>query len=474
MFKRNKITKLSIILVIILSILMSGFSYAGEAKKTFANLDERLDYLKLMIEYIEAKYKGEVTEAQLMEGAYNGIFEVLDKHSSYFSPEEYESFNIETGGTFGGIGISIGIRNDYITIISPLEGTPGEKAGLKAGDIIKYVDDTDISDFNLEKAVKLMRGEPGTKVRLGIIRGNNPEVIYFDIVRDVIKINPVKYEIIDNNIGYIKIVQFNKNTDENVKKALDKFKEKNVQGIIVDLRNNPGGILSEVINVVDFFLPKGQAIVHIDYKGDKKETYRAEQDKYIDKPLVVLVNGGSASASEIFAGAIQDTKTGIIIGTQSYGKGTVQNVTPITNGGGIKLTIAEYLTPNERKIDGIGVTPDIVVENLQEENRDDIKHFVPMIEDVKPRLNDKGLNVYGAQQRLAYIGYDVDVTGILDEKTFEAICKFQETEGLYPYGVLDWTTRDKIKEKTIEVYNSGLEDLQLKEAIEQLRGKNLE
>lgn len=468
MFKRTKISKLSITLVVIVTLLATGFSYADVAKKEFESIEDRLEYLGLMVKYIQAKHKDEISEEELMEGAYNGLFEVLDKHSNYFSPEEYQSFNIETSGTFGGIGISIGIRNDYITIIAPIEDTPGAKAGLKAGDMVKYVDDVDVAGYNLEKAVKLMRGEAGTKVRLGIIRGNNPNVLYFDIVRDIIKVNPIKHKVIENNIGYIKILQFNDNTNENMKEALDDLLEKDVAGIIVDVRNNPGGSLSEVIKIADYFVPQGSAIVHIDYKGDKKETHKSQLEK-IDLPVAVLVNEGSASASEIFAGAVKDTESGVVIGTKTYGKGTVQTVTSISNGGGIKLTIAEYLTPNETKIDGIGLTPDIIVENVTEENRDDIKGFAPMIEDAKPSNDDRGLNVYGAQQRLVYLGYEVDVTGVFDEKTYDAIKKFQEAEGLFPYGVLDFTTKEKLNQKAIEVFYGGSADLQLEKAIEQVR-----
>jgi len=175
MLNKNKTLKKSLTLILILSILLTGYSYAGEPKKSFENIDERIDYLKLIIQYIEAKYKFDVTEEDIMEGAYNGMFEVLDKHSNYFTPKEYENFNLEAGGTFGGIGLSVGIRGNNITVIAPLAGTPGAKAGIKAGDIIKYVGDTDVTDFNLEKAVSLMRGEAGTKVKLGVIRQFHPE-----------------------------------------------------------------------------------------------------------------------------------------------------------------------------------------------------------------------------------------------------------------------------------------------------------
>lgn len=469
MFKTTRFKKLSIALVLIITLLSTGISYGADATKEFETMEDRLKYLNAMVKFIQLRYKDDVTEEELMEAAYNGLFDALDRHSTYFNPEDYEEFNVDATGTYVGIGISVGVRNERLTIIAPIKGTPGDKAGLKAGDVIKFVDDVDVTNANIQKAIKLMRGEEGTKVRLGVVRGNNREVMYFDITREVIEINPIEYEVIGNNIGYIKIVSFNDNTYENMKKALDDLLAKNVKGFIIDLRNNPGGSLSEVRKTVDFFVPKDSPILHVEFKGGKRSSYKAEREK-IDKPLVVLVNGGSASASEIFAGAIQGTDSGTIIGTQTYGKGTVQTVTPTSNGGGIKITIAEYLTADESKIDSVGLTPDIVIKNIDEEDHENVPSFVPMIEDVKPKLNDKGLNVYGAQQRLQYIGYEVEVTGIMDEETQEAIKQFQNSEELSPSGVLDFATREKMNEKVVQVYSSGIEDLQLEKAIKTVLG----
>ncbi len=466
MYKKRKIN-ISLILILIITII-NGSLVFGNDSRNFKSIDESIDYIKLMMEYIEENYKYDITEEQLIEGAYYGLFGALDQHSTYFSPEDYKNFNSRSTGKFSGIGLEIGVRDGYITVITSIEGTPAQKSGLKTGDIIKYVDETDVSVFSLERVASLIRGKAGSSVRLGIIRDKSSDITYIDIVRQTIEINPVKYEVLDNNIGYLKISSFNSNTNEKIKHQISQINKDNIKGIIIDLRNNPGGLLSEAIRVSDIFLHKDVPIMHIEYKGDKKETHIATTDMLINKPLIVLVNEGSASASEIFAGAIQGTKRGIIIGTQTYGKGTVQTITPITNGGGIKLTIAEYLISNGTKIEGIGVTPDIIVKNTILENKDEIIDFVPMIEDTKPTLNDRGINVYGAQQRLGYLGYDVDITGIMDEKTVEAIKSFQSFQGLYSYGILDWTTRDKIKEVAIELYNNGTDDFQLKKAIEEI------
>jgi len=462
MIKKKK----NLAFILIFTLIITTFSFAAEPAES--DIDEKLGYLKSIIYFVKDRYKYDVTEDELMEAAYKGVFDALDSYSIYYNKEEYDRFNEDTSGTFGGIGLEVGIRNGRITIISPIEDTPGARAGFKPGDIIKYVDGVDVSSYALEKAVSLMRGEPGTSVTIGIIRGNNPEPIYINVVREIIKINPVEFKILENNIGYIKIKNFNNNTDENVKKAILELERQDVKGIIVDLRNNPGGLLSEVVRTAGFFLEPGTPVVHIDYKGDNRETLKSSGLKLTDRDLVVLVNEGSASASEIFAGAIQDTGRGKIIGTQTFGKGTVQNVTPLKIGGGIKLTIAEYLSPNERKIDGIGITPDIVVKNPEAENNEEVYNLAPMIEDVKPGLNDKGLNVYGAQQRLKYLGYKVETTGIMDKATFEAIRDFQKSQGLYPYGKLDWTTRDKLNEAVLNQYQNGTQDLQLQRAIEEL------
>jgi carboxyl-terminal processing protease len=465
MFKPTRFKKLSIALVLILTLLSTGFSYAGEATKEFKSLDDRLKYLGSMVKYIEAKHKYDITEEELMEAAYNGVFNALDRHSNYFSPNEYEQFSVDTSGTFAGIGISVGVRNARLTIIAPIKGTPGEKVGLKSGDIVKFVDEVDVTNVNIERVIKLMRGEAGTKVKLGIIRGRDPKVKYFDITREVIEINPIEYEVIEDNIGYIKIVSFNNNAYENMKEAIDNLLAKNVKGFIIDLRNNPGGSLGEVTKVSDYFVPKDSPIVHIEFKNGKRKTYTAKKGK-VDKPLAVLVNGGSASASEIFAGAIQGTDSGTIIGTQTYGKGTVQTVISLSNGGGMKLTIAEYLTADEKKIDGIGLTPDLIVKNIEVEDKENIPAFAPMIEDEKSKLNDKGLNIYGAQQRLGFLGYEVRATGVLDENTLEAIKQFQTSEKLTASGELDFVTKEKMNKKVVDVYSEGIEDLQLEKAIE--------
>lgn len=458
------------ILTLILTLIFTSFTYGAEDTYKPQNLDERMDYLKGVIKYIEKNYEGEITEQQLIEGAYKGVFEVLDPHSNYLKADEYERFAIDNLGVYGGIGAIIGVRDEKIVVIEPIEGSPAQRAGLKVGDIIRFIDDKDVSKYKSKTAIDMLLGQPGTKVKLSIEREGQANILNFNIKREEIKVNPVKTKIMNNGIGYIKIDEFNENTSENVEKALKKFKNSNIKGIILDLRGNLGGLLHEAVSVADEFIPKGP-VVHIDYKNRKRETLYAKKDK-INMYLVVLVDRLSASASEIVTGAIQDTKSGVVVGTKTYGKGTVQQTTQIKNGGGIKLTIAEYLTPNERSIDGIGIKPDVVVNNKTSRNKKDVKSFINMIEDNAPTLTERGLNVYGAQQRLKFLGYErIEITGLLDGITFNAIKEFEKLNGLQVDGILDKKTRDKIDQKVQELCSEEEKDVQLERGIEILEYK---
>lgn len=354
--------------LLIFNCMFVGCAYGAEPEVELKTIDDKVTFLKAMVLYIEDHYAGEVTEEELMEGAYKGVFRALDDHSNYFTPDEFDQFIRDSQGRFIGIGVTVSIKENKIIVEEVMEGAPSEKAGMKVNDVVRYIDQTDVSKMNLQEAIDLMLGELGTTVRIGVEREDHSGIIYFDIVRDKIEVNPVEYEILREKIGYIKLTTFNENASKNIDLALDELKEENISGIILDLRNNLGGILSEAVSIADQFIPK-KPIVHVERKNEKRKVYFATQEK-IDIPLVVLVNGLSASASEIVASAIQDTRSGILIGTKTYGKGTVQESIETIDGGGIKLTIAEYLTSNKRKIDGIGIVPDIVIRNNLNEEKD--------------------------------------------------------------------------------------------------------
>ncbi|MGN9165496.1 S41 family peptidase [Tissierellaceae bacterium HCP3S3_D8] len=365
-FKR----KMLLLLAFVLVFTTPGITAFGETvqKQDTGDIDlvQELNYLGKMLQLIEANYAYDITERDLMDGAMKGLFYNLDEYSNYYTEREFKQLSEELSGDFAGIGVNITRKNGYITVITPLKDTPGYKAGILPGDIIVSVDGVDVTKYTTRDASELIRGVPGTKVKLGIVREGSPSTIYIEVTRQNLEINPIDYEIIENNIGYIKITEFNNHTLENMVKALNDLNKKNIKDIIFDVRNNPGGGLNEVINVLRLLVPKGP-IVHVKNSDGKLESYGSFADvpKY---NMAVLVNKGSASAAEIFAGAIKDRKLGTIIGTTTFGKGTVQTVIPLTNGGGIKLTIAEYLTANENPVNKVGIEPDIVVEDNLEKD----------------------------------------------------------------------------------------------------------
>ncbi|MBF8983278.1 S41 family peptidase [Lutibacter sp. B2] len=354
--------------ILIANSIFVGSSYAVESDMRDNNLDEKLTYLKQMILYIEDHYKGEVTEQKLIEGAYKGIFEATDMHSNYFTPSEFEELMRDSSGEFVGIGVVVSMKDNKITINEVEKGAPSEKAGLQIGDVIRYIDKKAVTNTNLRAAVDSILGEMGTTVEIGVERKGHDEIMYFNIVRDKIEVNPVRYELLKDKIGYIKLTTFNGKASKNIDIALKGLTTKNMSGIILDLRNNLGGSLTEAVAIADEFVSK-EPIVHIERKNEKRKTYMGTKEK-LGIPVVVLVNRLSASASEIVASAIQDTKSGIIVGTRTYGKGTVQELLTTQDGGGIKLTIAEYLSSNGQKINGIGITPDVVIEQDEKELRD--------------------------------------------------------------------------------------------------------
>ena len=461
----KRVIVLTLTMIMLASMPLNFVHAADEATNEQQDLQNDLDYLGRMLRFIKANYVYEVTEDELIEGALKGLFYNLDDYSNYYTAEEFAELSEKVTGDFGGIGVHITEQGGYITIITPIDGSPGFNAGLKAGDRVVSIDDTNIVGYTAKQASELMRGDPGTKVKLGIIRKGVQGVIYFDITREIIAINPVTYEILDNNIGFIKITEFNGHTLENVIKALNEFDSKKVDRIIFDVRNNPGGSLDEVINVLRFLVPEGP-VVHIKNADGSLQTHNS-YNKEAKYKLAVLVNEGSASASEIFAGAVQDKKAGTIIGTTTYGKGTVQTILPLTNGGGIKLTIAEYLTPNKNAVNKVGIKPDIVVENAYIESKVDLSKIPTLDKKRKPTLNTVGLDVLGAEQILQILGYNVnEPDGILDQVTFNAIKAFQADNGLSGYGVLDFTTQDVLKKAIIEYAKPRLVDKQLEKAIE--------
>lgn len=351
-----------LIFTLILTLLIPNTIYATqEAYVTNTEIEPELQLFMEIYRYIQQTYPFDVDNRTLIEGGLKGMLQSLDPYSNYYTPEESVTVYQDMFNMFTGIGIHIEEKDGYINIKDIIKDSPAEKAGLKKDDLILSIDGKDTKGMSIQEASKLIKGLKGTKVKLGFKRGKNSLPIYTEITRDTITINPVEYKILENNIGYIKLSEFSMDSTNEFNKALTELDKNKVGKIILDLRDNPGGLLNQAIDISRNFITKGP-IVHIQEKDTALVSHMSTITKSKYK-LVVLVNENSASASEILAGAVKDTKAGTIIGKKTFGKGIVQSMIPISDGSIIKLTTAEYLTPNKISIHGKGVEPDIVVHN---------------------------------------------------------------------------------------------------------------
>jgi carboxyl-terminal processing protease len=446
--------------IIAIVLVLSMLSVPVLADNSSSALLNKLDDL---ISIIQTYYYKDVKVSDLVDGAIKGMFGALDKNSTYFTPEEYKKFTSDIYGEFAGVGIYIEEGEDYIKVISAIKGTPGDRAGILPGDIILYVDGKDIKGLSTEQAAALMKGQAGTEVRIGIRRAGVSDIMYIDIIREIIKINPVEYEILPDNIGFIKITQFNGHVMENLTKAFAEFKSKNVEGIIIDVRNNPGGLLDEVVKVCRQLIPKGP-IVSIKYKDKPLEVYNSTLAKAPFK-IVMLVNEGSASASEIMAGAIKESGTGKLVGVKTYGKGTVQTVLNLTDGSGLKVTVANYLTPSGFILDGVGIMPDFEVQNTTAATAE---QFIPISGKGSVRMKDVSLDVKGIQQRLKALGYKINsLDGVFGNGTLTVVKQFQKDNKLKLDGSMDAEDIKILNDK----FNTkmGSADAQLDKAIEEIK-----
>jgi len=329
---------------------------------------EKLQIFSDVLERLKQSYVEEVDSEKLIYGAIEGMLQTLDPHSNFLPPDVYKELQVETKGSFGGLGIEITVRDGVLTIVSPIEDTPAYRAGLEAGDKIVKINGESTKDLSLFEAVKRLRGKKGTDVTITIVREGMAEPRDFTLTRDVIELQSVKYKLLEKHYGYVRVTQFQENTARELGKALKALTEENggdLQGLVLDLRNNPGGLLDQAIDVADAFLDSGK-IVYTDGRvpSQKMEFFAHPQKERYDCPMIVLVNGGSASASEIVAGALQDHHRAVILGTQTFGKGSVQTIIPLEDGSGLKLTTAHYFTPSGRVIQAQGIVPDIEVSNL--------------------------------------------------------------------------------------------------------------
>ena len=330
------------------------------------DLYEKIDLFGEVLENIKKDYVDEIDQSEVMDSAINGVLQSLDPYSAYMSPELFKEMQTDTRGEFGGLGIEIGMEAGLVKVISPIDDTPAANAGIKAGDFIVKIGNEQVQGKSLMEAVKLMRGPVGTTIDLTVRRKNVKKPIVFKITRKIIEVRSVNSEIISKqkNIGYVRLKSFNENSDNQFLSVLKKFESsKKIKGYVIDLRNNPGGLLTQAINITDFFLDEGEIV---STKGrrvsETRKFFARKGDEIKGKPVVVLINNGSASAAEIFAGALKDHKRAIVLGENSYGKGSVQSIIPLKNGGGIRLTISKYYLPSGKSISEVGVTPDILIE----------------------------------------------------------------------------------------------------------------
>ena len=354
--------------IIVLAALNSLISISYLHSKNSDELYEKIDLFSEVLENIKKNYVDEVDQAEVMDSAINGVLQSLDPYSAYMSPKSFKGMQTDTKGEFGGLGIEIGMESGVIKVISPIDDTPASKVGIKSGDYIVKINEEQVQGKSLTEAVELMRGPIGSEINLTIRRKNVKKALNFKIKRAIIEVKSVVAKIIgkEKKIGYLRLKSFNENSDEQLSKSIDKFEKNNkLNGYILDLRNNPGGLLTQAITIADFFLDDGEIVSTKGRKiSETRRFFSKKGDNINGKPLIVIINNGSASASEIVSGALKDHKRAIILGERTYGKGSVQSIIPLKNGGGIRLTISKYYLPSGKSISEIGVLPDILVEEI--------------------------------------------------------------------------------------------------------------
>lgn len=405
----KSITRIILVWFAIVTVLSAGVivgKWGIQSVGAEGSVYEDLKVFTEVLTIVERSYVEEVKVKDLIYGAIRGMLNSLDPHSGFLTPESYKEMQVDTKGEFGGLGIQIGIKDGILTVIAPIEDTPAYKAGIKAGDKIIKVNDEPTKDMTLLEAVNKMRGRKGTSVTITIVREGLEKPKDFTIVRDIIKIKSVKSKVVEDKIGYVKINQFQQKTAQELADALGNLQKKEINSLILDLRNNPGGLLNSAIEVSDEFLPQGKLVVYIkDKAGEKIEYHTKETRPDFDYPMIVLVNQGSASASEIVAGALKDWDRALILGVTTFGKGSVQSVLPLSDGSALRLTTARYYTPKGTSIQNTGITPDIEVKL---EAKDGNSHVVIREKDLKGHLDNEQTDNVPESKETAPIKVDED------------------------------------------------------------------
>ena len=383
MTKQTTKKNVFLIFILVVTVTFTGI-FVGKWMITNVDAIEGYEELKIFTEalsIVRKNYVEDIQPKELVYDAISGMIGSLDPHSTFMTPDQYKDMQVDTKGEFGGLGIQIGIKEGMLTVIAPIEDTPAYRAGIKAGDKIMKINDEFTKNMSLQDAVTKMRGIPSTSVNITVLRKGWQETRDFTIIREIIKIQSVKSKMLEDNIGYVKINQFQEQTATDLSKALADLRNEQMNSLILDLRNNPGGLLHSAVDVSSFFIPSGKLVVYIKDKNGEKVEYTSDNRKDIFPfPMIVIVNEGSASASEIVAGALKDWNKAVIIGTQTFGKGSVQSVIPLDDGSALRLTTAIYYTPNGTSIQTTGITPDIVVKTEVKEG-----------EQLRPVIREKDL-----------------------------------------------------------------------------------
>ncbi len=350
--------KFKLITILIITFFVSRMSFAANDQSIY----DKIDLFGEVLDKINNEYVDEVNQSDAMDAAINGVLQSLDPYSAYMSPESFIEMETETSGKFGGLGIEVGMEFGVVKVITPMDGSPAEREGVKAGDYIVKINETQVQGKTLLEAVELMRGPVGSSLEITVRRKGVKKALVFKIVREIIEVKSVKSKIIDENVGYIRLTSFNENSSKQIKDKIKNFKRNKINKYVLDLRNNPGGLLSQAVKISDFFLNNGEIVSTKSRKSSENRKYFAKKGDIINgETLIVLINYGSASASEIVAGALKQHKRAIVIGENSYGKGSVQSIIPLKNKGAIRLTISKYYLPSGKSISGTGIVPDIEV-----------------------------------------------------------------------------------------------------------------
>ena len=355
----------------LISIILICLTFTQKVNSIEIDIYKKIDLFGEVLEKINNEYVDEINQSESMDYAINGLLQSLDPYSAYMPPEIFNEMQTETSGKFGGLGIEVGMESGVVKVISPIDDTPASEAGIKAGDYIVKIDGIQVQGKSLSEAVDLMRGEVGSSIELTVRRRGEKKALTFNIVRQIIQIQSVKSELLEKNIGYIRLTSFNENSGDQIRKKINQLeKNKKVKSYILDLRNNPGGLLSQAIKISDYFLNNGEIVSTKSRKAAENRKWFAKKgDLTNGKTLIVLINYGSASASEIVAGALKDHKRAILLGENSYGKGSVQSIIPLKNNGAIRLTVAKYYLPSGKSISEVGVAPDIEIDEETDDFR---------------------------------------------------------------------------------------------------------